>query len=775
MADSPSKGVGIIGIGGAAKNSIGYALANALYYECHETGIPELIALYNRPVNNPYRAVDFLNSMMNDIRSRKQLRNVFGNPKENGIIKNEDNSQELVYKHGSRKIAARACPTLDDLLGQTDSSECVVVVSYDAASGWYDWLKQASPEEKVKVRQYLYAHNLEGAVEVGEALKRHCEKTGHAHQAHKVVVTNPPCRITDTIRIAAGQGAGPGSLYSAYAARDKDRIYEIIKTAIRPEGKYNLRMPLEDEDRGKIINQIRHTFPVGRHAGSSAILWSAMWFAAQRFYEFSFESRLVDREDFKRYIAEESKKAFLNELEAYGGRTTEMIVPTLTEVVLNILNDDDAEELEARSIGVVFKMPGSEEEFTFLWPTVHVKRRTMPFIRFEYREEENIGLEPETHDFGALVGDLISREDERKDCYDTCDSIAEEHKETGLLVKNPEERRKFIEAHKDCFKIKKPDSPGVYIPPVVVETSLDDLVRLLGVFLEKELYEDSYDGAYDIIKNLGCSAEHISQLVKQLEEFLDKESFSTAGYFISALVNKSAGENISLDFEKLEGIDGLGTCLDIGSRTLALRGKFNNYVLSHMRSGLAVIRGTVENSCAEYTEGGICEIYGNAGDFFAKGMSGGRLSLIGDARQYAGQGMKGGLLQIKGKAGDYALQEQQSGKAEFHGGAANNACERQKGGEAVFFKPVRDYACCDKEDGLANFANGAGKFIANGQKNGTTIVKGAVGKEIGKNMTGGEIRIYNDMKTAELLTLISDRFRRGDIFHNDKKVKSNEI
>jgi len=709
MADELVRRVGIIGIGGP--NSVGYELGIKLYNECSRAGIPEGLLMYNRPPEikgkllkeHPelreelHKGHVFLEKMDEDL-AFGSLCDVFRVPKTGRII-NENDFWEMCYenKTAEKNIFARAYKEkdgLDYLLKETDSPYSVVVLSFEAAKGWYEWMDSDStpPEKKVQIRRYLYYHNVTGAIEFAEALVRYAKDNKRPHQAHKIVVTNPPCRIMETIRMAAGKAAGPASKFSAYAAVDERRIFKEIYKRIKERKEY---AQIQREYGGEIHYPLKNMFPGGRHAGNilipgqerilnSTILWSAMIVGGLHFYDFF---RGYPRlEQFKEDIERSAYGEFLKDLKKYGGRTTHMIIPTLSEIILDIMSNKEFSEFNkhAYTMGTVFKMPGTRQEFTFVWPVMYKEGHAWPFLEFDPLDVKNNikyedGKVPEVQDFKFIENGL--RTDEVSKCYEICDdTVKPEIDETSEFLENPKRMKRVVGRHKNIFVIK-----GKFRPII----SLDQLLSHYEKFLKTDIpdYCESYEHAMKMISN-GCyDPNEVVNFIDELDRFEKSDNFHMTGSFISAMINNiyEPNLNLTLNLSPYRRIDGVGM---YNRADLIIKGDLGNAAAMYMRDGSVIGENTLNQTCA--CQSGGTATFKQIGSYGGQRKKGGILE-IRKAQNRLGQEMENGVIMLKGDCKDNLAYAMKGGKIIVEGDVEDNACDKMEGGTVILKGEHRDF------------------------------------------------------------------------------------
>ncbi len=702
MADELARRVGIIGIGGP--NSVGYELGIKLYNECSRAGIPEGLLMYNRPPKikgellkeHPelkeelHKGHVFLEKMLEDL-SFGSLCEVYRIPK-SGYIINKADSWELRYesKQAEKKIFAEAYKDesgLDALLRETDSPNSVVVVSFEAAKGWYEWMNNVSPEKAMQIRRYLYYHNITGAIEFADALKKYYKNNNRKpHQAHKIIVTNPPCRIMETIRMAAGKAAGPASRFSAYAAIDERRISKELKSVLKQRPEFT---QIEREHEGEIAFPIKNIFQVGRHAGNifirgqekmfnSTTLWSIITIGGMRFYNTplgNYEHLDKVQED----IEKSAHRAFMKDLKKYSGRTTQMIIPTLSEIILDIISNKDfsAFNKKAYTMGHEFKMTGTKQP-TFVWPVVYKDGHAWPYTDFDPLDiKQNIeyepGKTPKVRPFSFIEDKL--RKDEVSNCYEIYDdTIKPELEETSEFLENPKKLKRVVSRHKNIFIIK-----GKFRPII----SLDDLLgNRYKSFLGKNFsdYNDAYENAMKMI-NSGCyDPEEITNFLNELSEFKDKPNFHyRTGPFISAMIDNifEPGLQLTLDLSRYKRLHAVGMH---NRADLIITGDLGNAAGMYMRDG-SIIGENALNRVCQYQSGGEAT-FKQIGSFGGQGKKGGVLK-IRQAQNRLGEGMENGVIILNGNCADDLAYAMKSGKIIVEGNAKDNACDKIEGGTVI--------------------------------------------------------------------------------------------
>jgi len=545
--------VGIIGIG--QPNSVGYELCKELfrtYIPKEENKIDEIV-LFNRSFD---KSEALLESINHSVSEESSLKEIYGD----GTYRLEDDSLKLVFE--KKGVMIPAMRTLEGIVAMVKDEEDVMVICFEATKNWLEWLRNAPVTERQNIRKYLLWSNLPGILKIGEAIRKFEERSG-SHKAHKLVVTNPPCYLTYALWVSCGCKEENASRFSGYAAIDGKRLHEILKEII------GIIMPEFEIERvisGKTINPISNCFTAGEHGPNSIVLWNFIRIGGVPFEDIRWED-YAEREMLKKEIKERTNKEFLNDLEKYGGKTTEKVVPSLAETVWSILTGNCSRIF---TNGMFVKI--GEDYRVLLWPLVYRNGRAEAVLNAGLSEIESKAL-PTISDLEQCLG-----EDEQRQFNDVLKRMEDLYREVIWCISDENTLEKKVEESKRIFNSR------YILLQNFCQKFLDSLLEICP--RQDYLYIECENLLYGIT----YAKEDVLQFISDIKKLENHPEFEYIGMFISALINKIAKEN------ELYEID----LRDISKRI--------NYLGFRNKKAYLKIFGKLGHFTGAECEGGIIEI-----------------------------------------------------------------------------------------------------------------------------------------------------------------------
>jgi len=695
--------VGIVGIG--QPNSVGYELCKELfrtYMPKEENKIDEIV-LFNRSFDKSEALLESINHSVNE---ESSLKEIYGD----GTYGLKDDSLKLVFE--KKGVIIPAMRTLEGIVARVKDEEDVMVICFEATKNWLEWLKNAPASERQNIRKYLLWSNLPGILKIGEAIRKFEERSG-SHKAHKLVVTNPPCYLTYALWASCSCKEEDVGKFSGYAAIDGIRLHEILKEMI------SRVMPEFEVERvigGRMINPISNCFVAGEHSSNSVILWNLIKIGGVPFMDIRLED-YVEPERLKDEIKEKTSKEFLNDLEKYGGKTTEKVVPSLAETVWSILVGNYSKIF---TNGMIVKI--GESYKVIVWPLVYRNGRAEAVLN-----TGEIGSKalPTISDLEQCLG-----ENERKRLNDVLIRMESLYREVIECISDESALKRRVEQSKRIFNSK------YILLQNFCQKFLDDQID--KYFDAVELYMQSEN----LLFGIKYEREDVLEFISNIRRFEGHPKFPSIGVFISVLINKIAKENelYEIDLKKVQ--------------------KRINYI-------------GYKNKNAHL------KIYGKLGSYTGALCNGGRIEIIDEDLLDKWEELKKKALENKGFAhswdalipqsklttGSYTGAGQMGGEIIVRGAEGDCSAKGQEGGmhKALF---VRAYAGYEKKGGVLT-AECAYHNLCTGMEGGEVYVKYVCG-QYGARAIGG----YLEIEIAREESKVKDKNTKFKL--NVKKVLENE-
>src|SRR3989338_3836014 len=182
---------------------------------------------------------------------------------------------------------------------------------------------------------------------------------------------------------------------------------------------------------------------------------------------------------------------------------------------------------------------------------------------------------------------------------------------------------------------------------------------------------DEYEVAVSIVSSINYSSVDVGKFSIALTEFQEeKDFFSKAGLFLSALINNGKDASYTITTRHLEKpIKYLGFR---NTKNITIIGDVGADAAYKMESGVMVINGNTGGGTGYEMQGGSLEINGNAGMRLGTKMKDGTISVKKDVRAAAGLLMQGGAIVINGNANDHLGGLMEGGNIVVKGNAENS-------------------------------------------------------------------------------------------------------
>src|SRR3989338_2152937 len=250
---------------------------------------------------------------------------------------------------------------------------------------------------------------------------------------------------------------------------------------------------------------------------------------------------------------------------------------------------------------------------------------------------------------------------------------------------------------------------------------------------------DEYEVAVSIVSSINYSSVDVGKFSIALTEFQEeKDFFSKAGLFLSALINNGKDASYTITTRHLEKpIKYLGFR---NTKNITIIGDVGADAAYKMESGVMVINGNTGGGTGYEMQGGSLEINGNAGMRLGTKMKDGTISVKKDVRAAAGLLMQGGAIVINGNANDHLGGLMEGGNIVVKGNAENSVGFEMKGGSIRVKNHVMDF--CGKKMRAGKITVGsADNHVGNSMEGGRITAEGRIGNITGEEMTGGVILV----------------------------------
>jgi len=151
-----------------------------------------------------------------------------------------------------------------------------------------------------------------------------------------------------------------------------------------------------------------------------------------------------------------------------------------------------------------------------------------------------------------------------------------------------------------------------------------------------------------IFPEIPYSAKDIEHFSLSLGQYASRKEFYYAGEYLSALINASNEQDITIHSEGL--IQPLHYFGYKNEKNICVYGDLGDSCGLQMKKGSLIVHGDVGSHCGESIEGGTLQVMGSAGIMCGSQMDGGTVIVEKNVSHLAGSAMNNGTLIINGNA-----------------------------------------------------------------------------------------------------------------------------
>jgi hypothetical protein len=204
------------------------------------------------------------------------------------------------------------------------------------------------------------------------------------------------------------------------------------------------------------------------------------------------------------------------------------------------------------------------------------------------------------------------------------------------------------------------------------------LMSAWDVFLKKGGEIGDVERCYSFAESVVSGLESTPELVERLSIAIQKSQGeghfdSSAGFFLSALMNTGEGNNYTIHSCPAQPICWLAYN---NIKDFVVEGNVGCFLARQMKGGKVVINGNLDHTVGEYMTGGEIIINGNADELLGKMLEGGTITCKGNAAGSLGNGMRSGKIVVHGNVGNCLGSGMSGGEIHVHGEIADQELDR---------------------------------------------------------------------------------------------------